>query len=383
MKPVSPLRTAVISALLAGISMALWWRVLVPQPIATPMIAAEMLTCLVGVFVAVSIAAKRRGQPLVASGPTCDPPAVASHRPVPERAIVPPVPDAAPSAQPPGGAPQSLRGARVLVVDDAEENRSLLRLVLERAGVLVEVCEDGLQAVNLVAANEFDAILMDVQMPVMDGREAARRIRQTGLTLPIIALTAESSAESETQCREAGCTHFLTKPICFDRTAAVLRSALQGTADDVSPAATSDAGSRTSSSEPETQGLLTSSLPAHKPRIQALLRSFSEKLPRKLAEMEAALEGGDLDQLSALAHWLKGSGPNMGYAAFADPALRLEQLARDGETQQIPDTLRRLHELAARIRVSADVNAKDGQPAEAEQSAPMESTTLGRSAHST
>lgn len=111
---------------------------------------------------------------------------------------------------------QALPSARVLVVDDGEPNRRLIRLVLERAGVRVQTATNGQEAVELVSNRDFDIVLMDMQMPVMDGYTATTRLRQQGVTLPIIALTANTMHGDEEKCRAAGCTGFLGKPVDLD-----------------------------------------------------------------------------------------------------------------------------------------------------------------------
>jgi CheY-like chemotaxis protein len=106
-----------------------------------------------------------------------------------------------------------LRGARVLVVEDGEDNARLATFSLERAGAEVERACHGQEAVDLVRAGaEFDVILMDIQMPIMDGYEATRLLREEGCTTPIIAATASVLLADRDQCIDAGCDGFLPKP---------------------------------------------------------------------------------------------------------------------------------------------------------------------------
>ncbi len=104
----------------------------------------------------------------------------------------------------------------MLVVDDGDMNRKLIRLVLERAGAQVEQAENGKEAVERTLAEPFDLILMDMQMPVMDGYAATRELRARGVAIPIIALTANAMKGDEARCREAGCSGYLAKPIDLD-----------------------------------------------------------------------------------------------------------------------------------------------------------------------
>jgi len=109
----------------------------------------------------------------------------------------------------------TLKGTRILVAEDNEFNQDLIKEILEQWGIVVTLCENGWEAVMILAKKPFDIVLMDVQMPVMDGYEATRRIRtMPGLAnQPIIAMTANAMAEDERRCKEAGMNDFETKPI--------------------------------------------------------------------------------------------------------------------------------------------------------------------------
>ena len=115
-----------------------------------------------------------------------------------------------------------LHGSRVLLAEDGIDNQRLIRLFLERAGAEVTLVENGQQAVDQfagsdVAVDRFDLILMDIQMPVMDGCTATRHIRGLGFQRRIIALTANAMSEDRIRCVEAGCDDFITKPIERER----------------------------------------------------------------------------------------------------------------------------------------------------------------------
>jgi CheY-like chemotaxis protein len=134
---------------------------------------------------------------------------------------VPMTADAAPHAsslttEPDAAAP--LAGARILLVEDGPDNQLLLECHLTGAGADVVIADNGAVAINHVlvsaaAGRAFDLILMDMQMPYMDGYTAATTLRAQGYTTPILALTAHAMADDRAKCLQAGCTDYLTKPV--------------------------------------------------------------------------------------------------------------------------------------------------------------------------
>lgn len=108
-----------------------------------------------------------------------------------------------------------LEGGQVLVVDDDDDLRGLMQRFLERNGAQVDVCDNGAAAVTLAMAKSYDAILMDMKMPVLDGYEATRQLRSQLYNKPIIAVTAHASSEDKIQSLNAGCDFYLSKPIDF------------------------------------------------------------------------------------------------------------------------------------------------------------------------
>lgn len=113
-----------------------------------------------------------------------------------------------------------LAGRRVLLVEDNPDHQPLLQLLLGKAGAEVTLAEHGEMALELARAardegRPFDAVVMDMQMPVVDGYSATRQLRTAGFTIPILALTARVFGTERNRCLEAGCDDFLTKP--FER----------------------------------------------------------------------------------------------------------------------------------------------------------------------
>ena len=115
-----------------------------------------------------------------------------------------------------------LQRLKILVVDDSIDNRMLISLALKKYGATVDLCENGLAAIQAVTVKSYDIVLMDIQMPVMDGYAATTKLRSGGFQGPIIALTAHAMEEVRKKCYEVGCTDHLAKPINFDTLVACL-----------------------------------------------------------------------------------------------------------------------------------------------------------------
>lgn len=123
-------------------------------------------------------------------------------------------------------AEQFLKGKKILVVDDVSDNLLLVEIYLRSSGAELKFASDGLEAISMCKKENFDLVLMDIQMPNMDGIEATKRLRKTKLDIPIIALTALASYAEEKRCIESGCNKVLSKPIDKDDLLNVLHRSL-------------------------------------------------------------------------------------------------------------------------------------------------------------
>ena len=120
-----------------------------------------------------------------------------------------------------------LPAGRILVVDDGDANRRLIRLILEKAGCQIDEAKNGKLGVEKASQSPYDVILMDMQMPVLDGYQATSQLREQGYTNPIIALTANAMAGDQEKCADAGCDDFLAKPVNIDQLIVTVAKYLQ------------------------------------------------------------------------------------------------------------------------------------------------------------
>ncbi len=281
---------------------------------------------------------------------------------------------------------------RLLVADDSPENRQLVQVVLAEAGIEVVEAENGQQACELAMAGAFDLILMDMQMPVMDGYTATRTLREKGMTLPIVAFTAHALTGFDKEIREVGCDTYLTKPIDIDamlellstyldgemieqesaqpvlpliapaaRTASSDPSPADGTA--TAPAAASSAASAQALASPEP---VVSRL-AGNARLRPIIDGFVGRLPERIAQMRDAHARGDLEALAGHAHWLKGSAGSVGFDAFTEPAAKLERAARDGAGDELDRRFAEVLALADRVPAPSTTEPESTRPAESRQ----------------
>ena len=255
-------------------------------------------------------------------------------RPATPAAPVAPVARAAgPAAAAAGGAPA---GARILVADDNAVNQRLAALLLERMGYRVDTVGDGAEALAALERIPYDAVVMDCEMPVLDGYEAAAEVRRregAGRRTPIVAVTASALQSDVERAMAAGMDAHVAKPVDRDELQRVLARLLQraGPRGVLPPRAGGPAEG------PVLDGATMSmlrELDDESGTFRELVGMFLAEAPRRLERLVRAAGEGDLDEVAAAAHSLTGSAGSFGAARVARLSHDIEQGAREG---RLPD----------------------------------------------
>lgn len=226
---------------------------------------------------------------------------------------------------------RGLDGRSILLVEDNELNQFVATTILEQYGAKVTPAENGQVALDLVAKGGFDIILMDMQMPVMDGVEATRVIRQQfSKQVPIIALTANALKGEQEKCIEAGMNDYIIKPFEEERMVRLIAHWLG-----------QDITVKPNKGEIDaTQGPLydLSKLRAmargNEAFITRMLELFYKEIPDSVSRIETAYAANDLQTVRALAHRIKPSIQNMAVHSLKDVVPKMEQVAQAGDPEQ-------------------------------------------------
>jgi PAS domain S-box-containing protein len=252
-----------------------------------------------------------------------------------------------------------LRGARVLLVEDNELNQEVAMGLLETANLSIDLAENGKVAVRMISEKDYDLVLMDMQMPVMDGISATKAIRSDPrlLTLPIIAMTANAMDTDRAMCIEAGMNDHVAKPIDPDQLFAVMKRWIK-----VRPMPSSEpavnkpeaSSSPLGTNIPEIEGVdLTDGLKrvAGNQRLyRELLVKFAAKYADGGAQVSSALQSGDRNTAERIAHSVKGVAGSIGIKQVQFAAEKLEKAIREGD-EAVPVIL---EDFAAVLRPQAE-----------------------------
>jgi signal transduction histidine kinase/CheY-like chemotaxis protein/HPt (histidine-containing phosphotransfer) domain-containing protein len=255
----------------------------------------------------------------------------------------------------------TLSGHRVLVAEDVEVNRLIAREVLRRMGCEVEIAEDGARAVEMALATDFDLVLMDIQMPRMDGVEATRRIRAAGgprSRVPIVALTAHAIASEREAYLGAGMDDYLSKPF----KPATLREIVERWTRKTGPPSAAAPGRGGAALELIDASRLQDLAQIISPSgLLELFRTWISNTTDSVSQISGLAETQDLTGLAEEAHKLAGSAGNFGALRLASLAHQLEDTCRAGSSAGTRDMAKSI--LRAHVETTRAV--REQLPAEA------------------
>ncbi len=221
-----------------------------------------------------------------------------------------------------------LKNSRILLVEDNEINRLVVVTTLGYYGAEITETVNGEEAVNAVRNDDYDVILMDMQMPVMNGLEATRLIRgELKSDIPIIAFTANAIKGENEKCIDAGMNDYISKP--FEEEDLVNMIAKWLGKDSAAKKTNQDTGMKTLEKLYDLSKLHEISR-GNDSFVQKMISLFTDQAPASVNEIKAALEQNDLPRIRAIAHRIKPSLDNMGINSFHNGIRELEKLAQEG-----------------------------------------------------
>jgi CheY-like chemotaxis protein len=248
--------------------------------------------------------------------------------------------------------------AQVLVVEDNEINQAVALAILARVGYHADVAGDGQRAVELVLRGSYGCVLMDCQLPVLDGYQATAEIRRCegpAHRTPIIAMTA-TSLEERHRCLAAGMDDHITKPVMLGELRGVLSRWLDQltTQPTVRPAAVAEPTWEVLDPNRLTElGRLDATADGPE-MVGRLIESFLRRIPVDLAELRAALHRGDVTEVTRITHRLNGAAATVGSSGMVNLCEQLEVLARAGPVPSARDLYSRLEQEFDRVILALD-----------------------------
>jgi CheY-like chemotaxis protein len=247
---------------------------------------------------------------------------------------------------------ESAPSARILVAEDNPINQKFIRLVLERLGHRVEMASNGIEAVRAVQLVPCEVVLMDCQMPEMDGYEAARQIRSSQLSRQpvIIAITANAIAGERERCLEAGMDDYISKPVrpeqLSEKLDLWLRRPPAEAGEQAGPLANIESIWRT---EDERQHLTRLVADIGSEDVREMLANFAAHSARGLQELSSAVEGNELGTVAAIAHNLRGGCGIVGLLSAERVLAGIERQARSNDSASCTETVRDFQQTFAPI----------------------------------
>jgi len=254
------------------------------------------------------------------------------------------------------------RGQKILIAEDDSTNREVIVAQLTKLGYQPEAVRNGAEAVNAAQHDKYDLVVMDCEMPVMDGYEATARIHAIHPMLPIIALTANAMVTDRERCFREGMDDYLVKPVELSQLAGVLAKWMSDSArvEQATPVPNSCGEAPAAVFDGDS---LLQRLMGDRELACEILNGFFDDAPCQLAILQSRIEQSDFPGLKLQAHTLKGSAATVGAEALRASAKALEMAATAGQLdlcrKLLPDAIEQLKRFRTRLVDDGWVSKKD------------------------
>jgi CheY-like chemotaxis protein/HPt (histidine-containing phosphotransfer) domain-containing protein len=231
-------------------------------------------------------------------------------------------------------------------VEDNLVNRKVVVAILRKRGYTIEVAGNGQEALEMLAAGAYALVLMDIQMPVMDGLEATRRIRQVEAwrNLPVLAMTAHAMIGDRERCLEGGMNAYISKPVNPAHLIATVESFLEAGA---------AAGETGELACPIDRGRAVRLMDSNQGLLEGLVRLFLQLAPERMERLHAAAARADATELSLESRALQGAAERIAAQSVAECAAAVDQAAQERDYARIGEQLVHLESELERLRKMA------------------------------
>jgi CheY-like chemotaxis protein/HPt (histidine-containing phosphotransfer) domain-containing protein len=247
---------------------------------------------------------------------------------------------------------------QILLAEDNANNQKLALVMLERLGYSADVAINGLEVLEALERESYDVVLMDVQMPVMDGLEATREIRRrlpAGQQPRIIAMTADAMEEDRRQCLSVGMDDYLSKPVQVKELIAALQMSSGAGKRAVRSASAREVDRRGEILDPTALKRVKDTLGKQaNAMFPVLLQGFFDDAVRLLSEARQARQQNNPEELRRAAHTLKSSSATFGAMALSNVARELENLARNGDLGGATELIERAEQEYAKVKAALE-----------------------------
>jgi PAS domain S-box-containing protein len=242
---------------------------------------------------------------------------------------------------------QASFSGHVLVAEDVKSNQMLMKALLGKMGLKTAFADNGVEAVDKASGQSFDLIFMDIHMPLMDGYQATRTLRNNGIKTPIVALTANAMEGDEKKCLDAGCDNYLSKPVIYTKLVAILGKFLEKTD---SPQVAVPAENNNNITQPDDtrdnkviiDWAKVVAIGMDEQMIKEIMPTYLPSNREHLQKLISAVKEANTTDIVSHAHAIKGAGRNLGVVQLSKVTLQLETMARQGDLSKAEELLKNI-----------------------------------------